>query len=98
MQGLGGAAAMTAGAMTVTAQGMTSVPASAADASSALVTHALRLVMPVTTASGNWTGGTAVGDGDGAGLRVAVGVGMAIGVGDAWLHDVTPIASASSSP
>ena len=54
--------------------------------------------MPVTTASGNWTGGTGVGDGDGAGLGVVVGMGMAVGVGDAWLHDVTPIANASSSP
>ncbi len=71
-----GAVASRAGWVMVTPHGTTSLPVEASvDRSSSAMTDR-RFVSPVTTASGNATGGT------GVGLGVAVGDGVGLGDGD----------------
>src|SRR5439155_1792221 len=76
-----GEVAVMTGWVIVMPQGTTSCPPPARVPSSSTVIVGLRLVIPVTTASGKLTGGIAVAVGVGPGLGVGLGDGRGVGLG-----------------
>ena len=85
--GMHRAVAVSAGWLTVTPQGTTTLPLAASLVSSLRAMTDLRLVMPVTTASGNDVGGLVA---VGVGVGVGEAEGAAVGEGDGLIVSLRP--------